>query len=231
VSAPLPAGLRAGHPARGEAALARAAAEARACTLCAAHLPLGPRPVLRVSTTARILVIGQAPGTKVHASGVPWDDASGDRLRSWMGLDRAAFYDERRIAVLPTGLCYPGRLPQGGDAPPRPECAPRWHPVLRPLLTGVRLVLLAGGYAIRNELGPGPMTARVLDWRRHLAQGRLPLPHPSWRTMAWERRNPWFTQEVVPELRNAVAAALAFVPATPDRLTRAAAQRHRQSPA
>ncbi len=179
-------------------------AAARACTHCT-DLPLGPRPVFRVSTTARLLIVGQAPGTKVHASGVPWDDASGDRLRAWLGLDRAAFYDMARIAMVPTGLCYPGRLPSGGDAPPRRECAPLWHPRLLPLLTGVRLTLLVGGYAQALALGAGPMTARVRAFRVHLPD-RFPLPHPSWRTIGWERRNPWFAQDVLPALRDRVAA-------------------------
>ena len=188
------------------AALAEVAARARACTRCG-DLPLGPRPVLRVSTTARLLIIGQAPGTRVHASGVPWDDASGDRLRDWLGMDRATFYDERRIAIIPTGLCYPGRLPNGGDAPPRPGCAPYWHPLLLPRLTGLRLTLLVGSYAQNFALGRGEMTARVREFRRFLP-ARFPLPHPSWRTVGWAKRNPWFDTEVLPALREAVAAAL-----------------------
>jgi uracil-DNA glycosylase len=189
------------------APLAAMAAEARACTRCAG-LPLGPRPVLRVSTAARLLIVGQAPGTKVHETGIPWNDPSGDRLREWLGMDRAAFYDAGRIAIVPTGLCYPGRLLNGGDAPPRPECAPYWHPRLLPLLTGVRLTLLVGSYALAYTLGPGAMTARVRDFRRYLPD-RFPLPHPSWRTMGWAKRNPWFADDVLPALREAVAAALA----------------------
>lgn len=189
------------------AALDALAAEARACTRCA-DLPLGPRPVLRVSATARLLIVGQAPGTKVHASGIPWDDASGDRLREWLGMDRAAFYDAARIAIIPTGLCYPGRLPNGGDAPPRAGCAAHWHPRLVPLLTGLRLTLLVGSYAQAFALGRGDMTTRVRDFRLHLPS-RFPLPHPSWRTVGWEKRNPWFTTDVLPALRAAVAAALA----------------------
>lgn len=184
------------------------AAEARACTLCAAHLPLGPRPVFRVSAAARLLIIGQAPGTKVHASGIPWNDASGDRLRAWLGMDRAMFYDAARIAIVPVGLCYPGRLANGGDAPPRPECAPLWHPRLLPLLGEVRLTLLVGRYAQARMLGRGGMTGFVRDFARHLPR-YFPLPHPSWRTTAWERRNPWFAAEALPALRAAVAAALA----------------------
>jgi len=183
------------------------AAAARACTRCA-DLPLGPRPILRVSATARLLIVGQAPGTKVHATGIPWNDASGDRLRGWLEMDRDRFYDAQRVAILPTGLCYPGRLPQGGDAPPRPACAPLWHPRLLPLLTGLRLTLLVGSYAQDFALGPGAMTARVARFRDFLP-ARFPLPHPSWRTLGWERRNPWFAAEALPALRAAVAAALA----------------------
>lgn len=181
-------------------------AEARACTLCAERLPLGPRPVLRASASARLLIIGQAPGTKVHASGIPWNDPSGERLRAWMGLTAAEFYDESRVAILPMGLCYPGRLPRGGDAPPDPVCAPTWHPRLRPLMPAIELTLLVGSYAQAYALGPGPMTPRVAAWRGYLPEV-LPLPHPSWRTLAWERRNPWFAEELVPTLRERVRAA------------------------
>ncbi|MCC6719274.1 MAG: uracil-DNA glycosylase family protein [Acetobacteraceae bacterium] len=187
--------------------LAQAAAAARACTLCADRLPLGPRPVLQISATARLLIIGQAPGTKVHASGIPWDDASGARLRGWMGIAAEEFYDESRIAILPMGLCYPGRLPNGGDAPPMPLCAPTWHPRLLPLLPALRLTLLVGSYAIARALGPGGMTAHVRGFRAQLP-ARLPLPHPSWRTGGWERKNPWFAAEILPLLRARVRAAL-----------------------
>ena len=183
------------------------AVAARGCTLCA-DLPLGPRPILRVSTGARVLIVSQAPGTKAHASGIPWDDASGDRLRLWLGMDRAAFYDQSRIAILPTGLCYPGRLPQGGDAPPRACCAEHWQPRIVPLLSGLRLTLLVGSYAQAFALGPGAMTERVARFRDYLPR-RFPLPHPSWRTVVWEQRNPWFAAEVVPALREAVAAVMA----------------------
>lgn len=190
-----------------QADLAAVAAEARACTLCAAHLPLGPRPVFRVSATARLLIVGQAPGTRVHATGIPWNDPSGDRLRLWLGMDKALFYDERRIAIVPMGFCYPGRLANGGDAPPRPECAPLWHKRLLALMPDIRLTLLVGGYAQVYTLGKGAMTARVGAFRAHLPR-YFPLPHPSWRTGGWERRNPWFTAEVLPALRRAVAEAL-----------------------
>jgi uracil-DNA glycosylase len=186
--------------------LADLAARARSCTVCAPHLPLGPRPVLRVSPTARLLIIGQAPGTKVHETGIPFDDASGNRLRDWMGIGRDVFYDETRIAIMPMGFCYPGRLPKGGDAPPRPECAPLWHEQFLALMPGLELVLLVGGYAQRRYLGKGSMTAHV----RAGTNGRyMALPHPSWRTTAWERKNPWFGQEVLPRLKAEVARLLA----------------------
>ena len=192
--------------------LEQAAAAARACTICAAQLPLGPRPVLRVSATARLLVIGQAPGTKVHASGVPWDDASGERLRGWLGIGPDEFYDAGVVAILPMGMCYPGRLPNGGDVPPMRICAPTWHPRLLPLMPAIRLTLLVGSYAIARVLGPGAMTARVQDWRSHMPD-RLPLPHPSWRTVGWERSNPWFAADVLPALRLRVRAVLDSAPA------------------
>ncbi len=189
-----------------EARLQAAAAEARACRVCAAVLPLGPRPVIRVSTTARILIAGQAPGTKVHETGIPWNDPSGDRLRRWLGMDHDAFYDEGRIAILPMGFCYPGRIANGGDAPPRKECAPLWRGRLLGLMPGIRLTLLVGSYAQIDAWGRGPMTARVRAFRDYLPH-RFPLPHPSWRTTAWERKNPWFEAEALPALRAAVAAA------------------------
>lgn len=187
------------------AALKAAVADARACRICG-DLPLGPRPVLRLSVTARLLIVGQAPGTKVHATGIPWNDPSGDRLRGWLGMTREAFYDESRIGILPTGLCYPGRLPQGGDAPPRAVCAPTWHPRLLPLLPNLRLTLLVGSYAQDFSLGRGAMTERVARFRDHLPRF-FPLPHPSWRTIGWEKRNPWFAAEALPALRAAVSSA------------------------
>ena len=187
--------------------LERAAAEARACRICAGVLPLGPRPVFRVSGTARLLIVGQAPGTKVHLTGLPWNDPSGDRLRRWLAMDRDTFYDASRIAIVPIGLCYPGRLPNGGDAPPRPECAPLWHARLVSLMPDVRLTLLVGGYAQAYVLGPGAMTDRVRAFRDHLPR-RIPLPHPSWRTTAWEARNAWIGADVLPALREAVSDAL-----------------------
>ena len=183
------------------------AAEARACRLCARHLPLGPRPVLHVSATARLLIISQAPGTKVHATGISFNDASGERLRGWMGIGRDAFYDASRIAILPMGLCYPGVLANGGDAPPMPICAPTWHPRLLPLMPAIDLTLLVGSYAQAAVLGPGKMSDRVAAFQTHLPR-YLPLPHPSWRTGGWERRNPWFGADVLPVLRRLVAGRL-----------------------
>ena len=183
------------------------AAEARACTVCAGHLPLGPRPVFRVSTTARLLIIGQAPGTKVHVSGIPWNDPSGDRLRGWLMMDRDQFYDESRIAIVPMGLCYPGRLPNGGDNPPRPECAPLWQSRLLDAMPKIQLTLLVGSYALTHVLGKGAMSDRVREFREYLPR-YFPLPHPSWRTTAWERKNPWFQEQALPALRDAVARVL-----------------------
>lgn len=185
-------------------------AEARACTYCAEHLPLGPRPVLRASATARLLVIGQAPGTRVHETGIPWNDPSGDRLREWLDLDHEAFYDDRRIAIVPMGFCYPGREERGGDRPPRPECAPLWHGRLLALMPAVRLTLLIGLYAQAKYLGPGrrkTLTETVAAWRDYSPQ-YVPLPHPSWRNTAWLKRNPWFEAELVAALRPAVRHAL-----------------------
>jgi uracil-DNA glycosylase len=183
------------------------AAEARACSVCAAKLPLGPRPVFRVSTTARLLIIGQAPGTKVHETGIPWNDPSGERLRGWLGMDRDQFYDQSRIAIVPMGLCYPGRLPNGGDAPPRPERAPLWQMRLLNAMPAIRLTLLVGSYALNHVLGKGAMTDRVRAFRGQLPR-YFPLPHPSWRTTGWERKNPWFQADALPELRRVVACAL-----------------------
>lgn len=182
------------------------AAEARACTLCT-DLPLGPRPILRVSTTATILIASQAPGTKVHASGTPWTDASGVRLRTWLGMTEDEFYDTARIAILPLGLCYPGRYAKGGDLPPRPECAPRWNARLLAAMPQLRLTLLVGSYAQVNALGPGQMTDRVRNHQTYLPR-YFPLPHPSWRTGIWERNNPWFPQKVLPALKTEVRKVL-----------------------
>jgi uracil-DNA glycosylase len=180
----------------------------RACRVCE-DLPLGPRPIFQLSPTARLLITSQAPGTKAHASGLPFDDPSGERLRDWLGLDRERFYDESRVAILPTGLCYPGRQPKGGDAPPRPNCAPLWHPRVLPLLPELRLRLLVGGYAVRLVLGRNTRLEEAVRNHATHQPRHFPLPHPSWRTLVWEKRNPWFAAEVLPALKLAVAEALA----------------------
>jgi uracil-DNA glycosylase len=193
------------------ASLASLAREARACRLCAAELPLGPRPVFRLHAEARLLIVGQAPGTRVHESGIPWNDRSGDRLRDWLQLDRERFYDERKVAILPMGLCYPGVDAKGGDRPPMAICAPTWHPRLRPLLPQVRLTLLVGLYAQRHYLGAGrrqSLGQTVRDFAAYLPEF-LPLPHPSWRNTAWLKRNAWFESELLPPLRERVATLLA----------------------
>ncbi len=182
----------------------------RACRLCEAQLPLGPRPVLRASTTSRLLIVGQAPGTKVHASGIPWDDASGKRLREWLNMDADTFYDESKIAIVPMGFCYPGRA-GSGDAPPRPECRATWHPQLLPMLKHVRLTLLIGQYSQDYFLGKrrkASLTETVAAWRDYMPE-YLPLPHPSPRNIGWFKANPWFEADVVPALRERVKAILA----------------------
>lgn len=191
-------------------ALDRLLADARRCTLCADHLPQRPRPVLQLGATARILVAGQAPGRRVDLSGIPFDDPSGDRLRGWMGVDKGTFYDPNAIALLPMGFCYPGTGPSG-DLPPRPECAATWRAPLLALLPGVELVLAIGRHAQAWHLGPtarATLTETVRAWR-DCGPGLLPLPHPSPRNNRWLRNNPWFEQDVLPTLRERVAAALA----------------------
>jgi uracil-DNA glycosylase len=182
-------------------------AEIAACRVCAAHLPAGCRPVVRLGATARLLIIGQAPGTRVHASGTPWDDASGQRLREWMGVDSALFYDTRHIAIMPMGFCYPG-TGASGDLPPRPECAPLWHARVLAHLPGVELTLLVGSYAQRHYL-PGARRQSVAQMVQGFAAhgpGVFPLPHPSWRSTGWIQRNPWFAAEVLPALKARIAA-------------------------
>jgi len=179
----------------------------RSCSACAEVLPLGPRPVLQASPTATLLIASQAPGVKVHASGIPFRDASGDRLREWTGLSLDEFYDASKIAIVPMGLCYPGRGKNGGDAPPRPECAALWRDRLLQGMPELRLTLLVGTYAQANVLGPGTMSERVRDFERYLPR-YFPLPHPSWRSRVWAERNPWFAAEVLPALRSAVRNAV-----------------------
>jgi len=182
--------------------------EVRACRICEAHLPDGVRPVLRAGPTATILVAGQAPGRRVHASGIPFDDPSGDRLRDWMGITAETFYDTRRIAIIPMGFCYPG-TGKSGDLPPRPECADAWRARLLEQLPSIGLTLAIGQYAIRWHLGRAHrnLTETVRAWREY-APDTLPLPHPSPRNNLWLRRNPWFDEEVLPELRRRVAQLL-----------------------
>ncbi|WP_454725876.1 MULTISPECIES: uracil-DNA glycosylase family protein [Cupriavidus] len=181
----------------------------RACRVCADHLPLGPRPVVQAAASARILIVGQAPGARVHASGIPWDDPSGDRLREWMGVDKTVFYDAARIAIVPMGLCYPGRG-ASGDLPPRKECAPLWMDALLACLPRVELTLLVGQYAQRHFLGAAAragVTATVAGFAAH-GPAYLPLPHPSPRNQGWFKHNPWFAQDLLPVLRARVAGAL-----------------------
>lgn len=185
--------------------------EIRACQHCAEHLPLGPRPVVMARSTARILIVGQAPGTKVHDSGIPWNDRSGDTLRGWMAIDRETFYDPARIAIMPMGFCYPGRLDKGGDAPPRPECAPLWHDRLLAHLPNIELVILAGMYAQARYLDDRrkrTLTETVAAWRDY-GPRNIPLPHPSWRSANLIKKNPWFEAELLPELRARVAVLAA----------------------
>ena len=183
-------------------------AEIRACTECREHLPLGPRPVVVANKSAKVLIIGQAPGTKVHESGIPWNDRSGDTLRGWMDVDREQFYDAGRIAIMPMGFCYPGRLEKGGDAPPRPECAPLWHERLMVELQNVELVLLAGMYAQAHYLKSArrrTLTETVANWRDY-GPRFFPLPHPSWRSGNLIRKNPWFEAQLLPDLRRRLEA-------------------------
>ena len=182
------------------------ATAARACRACAGLLPVEPRSVFQLSRSARLLVASQAPGSKVHASGVPFSDASGARLREWMGVTQEQFYDERIIAILPIGFCYPGRS-TGGDAPPRRECASLWRADLLAGMPQVELTLLVGTYAQQDALGPGKMGDRVRRFHEFLPN-YFPLPHPSWRSRIWMRDNPWFEAQVLPELRRRVRSAL-----------------------
>jgi uracil-DNA glycosylase len=205
------AGLRA--PPDGEATrLDSLLAAISACRACAGELPHEPRPVVRVSPRTRILVCGQAPGRLVHESGLPFDDPSGERLRGWMGVDRATFYGRPEIGVAGMAFCFPGTSPNGGDFPPPRRCAELWQAKLRAELPEVELTLLVGSYAQAWALGRGPsLGARMRDWRAHLP-ARLVLPHPSWRNTAWLKRNPWFEAEVTPYLRERVREILSRQP-------------------
>ena len=181
----------------------RLMAEVRSCQICAGDLPLGPRPIVRGNKAAKILIIGQAPGTRVHESGVPWDDKSGERLRDWLKLSPDLFYNEDKIAIMPMGFCYPGRASNGGDLPPRPECAPQWHDLIRAQLSQIELTLLVGSYAQKYYLGKKAaktMTETIRLWQ-NFGPDIIPTPHPSWRTTFWLKKNLWFEDEVLPELR------------------------------
>lgn len=182
--------------------------DVRRCTLCAPSLPLGPRPVLQFHPDARILVAAQAPGRRVHDTGLPFNDPSGDRLRDWMGIDRETFYDPTQLAIIPMGFCYPGKGPSG-DLPPRPECAQTWHHHLLAQLPNLELTLVIGQYAHAYHLGKSheTLTRRVANWRDYWPD-KLPMPHPSPRNNLWLRRNPWFEAEVVPALRARVSGLL-----------------------
>lgn len=182
----------------------------RRCRLCE-DLPLGPSPVIRAQTSCKILIIGQAPGTKVHETGIPWNDPSGDRLRDWMGLSKDAFYDDSKIAIMPMGLCYPGKVDKGGDKPPRPECAPAWHDKVLEKLVHIELTLLVGSYAQAYYLGKTrhkTMTETIAHWRDYLEHDTFVLPHPSWRVTNLIKKNPWLETDVFPALKERVRRVL-----------------------
>ena len=175
------------------------------CEVCKAHLSLGPRPVLTAHPNSKIIIIGQAPGSVVHKSGIPWDDKSGNNLRNWMQVDKSTFYNPEKIALIPMGFCYPG-TGKSGDLPPRPECAPQWHEAMINMMPNIQLTLLFGQYAQAYYLGKGRkknLTETVKNWRIYLPK-YLPLPHPSPRNQIWIRKNPWFEVEVLPVLRERV---------------------------
>ena len=175
------------------------------CTICKSHLPLGPRPVVTGHSKSKIVIIGQAPGTKVHASGIPWDDASGKQLRKWLDVTEDAFYDTSNFAIVPMGFCYPGKG-KSGDLPPRPECAPEWHEVLLNKMPNVQLVILIGMYAQKYYLknkAKSTLTETVNHYQEYLPL-YFPLPHPSPRNRFWLTKNPWFEEEIVKELKSTI---------------------------
>lgn len=182
---------------------------AKNCRLCEGYLPYEPKPVFQAASSARLLIIGQAPGMKVQMSGVPWDDQSGDRLRAWLGIDTTLFYDEKQVAILPMGFCYPGKG-KSGDLPPRPECAPEWHAVLLSEMPDITLTLLIGQYAQRYYLADQfqNLTKTVRAWKNHPAH-YFALPHPSPRNQFWLKKNPWFEADALPELKQRVQRCLA----------------------
>jgi uracil-DNA glycosylase len=204
---------------RAERELTRLLGEVRRCRVCrdaprGRRLPHEPRPVLRPSATARLCICSQAPGVRVHASGIPFSDASGDRLRGWLGVTREEFYDTTRIAIVPIGLCFPGHAADGGDLPPRPECAPLWQERIFATMPRLELILLVGGYAQRWHLRQARTTTSetVGRWRELLGEARIPrrvvLPHPSWRNNRWLADNSWFTRDMLPDLRREVRRLL-----------------------
>ena len=187
----------------------RLLSEIRSCQVCKSQLPLGPRPVVAAHPNSRIVIIGQAPGTKVHQTGIPWDDPSGKQLRSWLNILDSVFYDESKIALMPMGFCYPGRG-KGGDLPPRPECAPLWHNALLTSMPSLELIILIGTYSQKYYLGntaKATLTETVKSYQEYLPK-YFPLPHPSPRNRFWQSKNPWFGQEVVPVLQERVAHIL-----------------------
>ena len=205
---------------RAERALAALVSDIRACRICR-DTPIGkplmhePRPVLRPSSTARLCICSQAPGTRVHASGTPFTDPSGDRLRTWLGMTIDEFYDQSRVAIVPMGFCFPGHDAAGGDLPPRKECVRTWHEPLFAAMPQLELILLVGVYAQRwhlRQAGAAGMTETVREWRQVLKSSRrpryLPLPHPSWRNNAWIKANPWFVEDLLPELQREIRLLL-----------------------
>ncbi|MCH8858059.1 MAG: uracil-DNA glycosylase family protein [Proteobacteria bacterium] len=198
-------------PRPGAAALDRLLARVRDCRVCAAHLPHPPRPVLHVSATAKVMIVGQAPGVRVHETGISFNDPSGDRLRTWMGVTREEFYDESRIAVVPMGFCFPGTDDAGADKPPRRECVAHWHARLFAAAPRFSLILAVGAYAHAYHLKGSAhktVTGTVRAWRDYRPK-IIPLPHPSWRNNAWLKRNSWFEIELLPYLRRRVRRVLA----------------------
>ncbi len=191
-----------------DGSLPRLLREIAACQHCE-DLPCGPRPIVQLSSTAQVVIIGQAPGKKVHDTGVPWDDASGDHLREWLAVDRETFYDPCQLALLPMGFCYPGKG-KSGDLPPRPECAPRWHQIVHGALREDPLLVLSGQYAQKYYLGAlrkRTLTETVRAFERYLPK-YFALPHPSWRSKLWMKKHPWFAAEVLPALRDLIAGRL-----------------------
>lgn len=180
--------------------------EIKKCNLCVGKLPFEPNPVLKVSEKASLRIIGQAPGLRAHLNKLSWSDNSGDRLRSWLGLDKSIFYDQDKVAITSMGFCYPGTYPKGGDKPPRSECAKEWHSLLNPLLPNIKLTLLIGAYAQKYYLGnkiKPTLTETVRAWQDYMPN-YIPLPHPSWRNIAWLKKNQWFEEELLPELKSMV---------------------------